>query len=84
MTSTYTRVFEKDRHEALEKVNSAVYQVHKKCTIGSLNGLDEVENFANSLQLSVDKAGNEDLTNSRPKDYESVDLPTELRARHSH
>ncbi len=70
MTSAYTRVYEKDRHEALEKLNSAVYQVHEKCTIGIFNGLDEVENFANSLQLSVDKAGSDDLTNSRPTDYE--------------
>ena len=71
MTSAYTRVYEKHRHEALEKLNSAVYQLHKKCTIGIFNGLDKVENFANSSQISVYKAGSGDVANSRPTDYES-------------
>lgn len=66
MTSAYTRVYEKDLHEALEKLNSADYQVHEKCTIGIFNGLDEVKNFANSPQKSADSAGSDDLAKSRP------------------
>ncbi len=70
MTAAYTKVFEKDRHIGLEKLNNAVYEVHKKCTPDGLQGLDLVENYANSASVS----GKLDIetfeSHMRQEDYE--------------
>jgi len=70
MTAAYTKVFEKDRHIGLDKLNSAVYAVHEKCIPEGAQGLDVVENYANSASVS----GKLDLqtfeTGARQEDYE--------------
>lgn len=74
MTSAYTKVFEKDRHIGLEKLNSAVYEVHKKCILTGTEGLDVVENYANTAEING-KFNLETLEmHMRQQDYESAAL----------
>jgi hypothetical protein len=48
----YTKVFEKDSHIGLKKLNNAVYEVHEKWIPIGPQGLDEVEKYANSPSVS--------------------------------
>ena len=52
MTAVYTKVFEKDSHIGLKKLNNAVYEVHEKWIPIGPQGLDEVEKYANSPSVS--------------------------------
>ena len=70
MTAAYTKVFEKDRHIGLEKLNNAVYEVHKKCTPDGLQGLDLVENYANTASVSGELEVEPFESKVRQEDYE--------------
>ncbi len=74
MTAAYTKVFEKDRHIGLEKLNAAVYEVHKKCTPDGPQGLDLVENYANSASASGIFNIETFEPELRQEDYESAAL----------
>jgi len=74
MTSAYTKVFKKDRHTGLAKLNSAVYEVHKKCIDPSdlAPKLKSKESRTLPIEGFIEWGGRG--SNPRPTDYESAAL----------
>jgi len=72
MTSAYTKIFKKDRHTGLAKLNSAVYEVHKKCIDPSdlAPKLKSKESRTLPIEGFIEWGGRG--SNPRPTDYESV------------
>ena len=71
MTSAYTKVFAKDRHIGLEKLNNAVNEVHQKCTESEERMLVDLENLANSPSIQAEMGIKEFEDYLRTEDYES-------------
>jgi hypothetical protein len=71
MTSAYTKVFAKDRHIGLEKLNNAVNEVHQKCTESDERMLVDLENLANSPSIQAEIGIKEFEYYLRTEDYES-------------
>ena len=71
MTSAYTKVFAKDRHIGLEKLNNAVNEVHQKCTESDESTLVALEHLANSPSIQAEIGIKEFEDYLRTEDYES-------------
>jgi integrase len=70
MTSAYTKVFAKDRHIGLEKLNTAVNEVHEKCTEADKHMLVDLENLANSPSIQAEIGIEQFEDYLRTEDYE--------------